>query len=80
MSIKKLNGRRLKLKTLMLWMGVTETQIARKFKCSVAFVSMYVKGTRKSKKLDKYFAKLRNDYEMSEERFRKQVEDDFKNK
>jgi len=65
--------REVRLKYLMLQMGVTGAEIAKKNKCSQSLVSMYIKGTRESEKLDRYFEKLKNEYDEMMGRFYLQV-------
>ena len=74
---RKINEREIRLKTLLLCMGVKITEIAKKTKLSQPMVTYYIQGKRNSKKLDKYFKKLRIEYQLSEERFRMQVEYDL---
>lgn len=55
--------REVKLKNLMLQMGVSVAEVTKENNCSQSLVSMYIKGTRKSEKLDKYFEELKNEYD-----------------
>jgi len=66
----------------MIQMGVTGAEVAKENNCSQSLVSMYIKGTRKSEKLDKYFEELKNEYDEMMKRFYLQVrnmEDNFEN-
>lgn len=58
-----------RLKNLMLQMGVTGTEIAKKNNCSQSLVSMHIKGRRKSEKLDRYFEELKKEFDEMMGRF-----------
>ena len=74
---RKINEREIRLKTLLLCMGVKITEIAKKTKLSQPMVTYYIQGNRNSKRLDKYFEKLQNEYVASEGRFKMQVKRDL---
>lgn len=65
--------REVRLKNLMLQMGVIGSEIAKKNNCSQSLVSMHIKGTRKSEKLDRYFEELKKEFDEIMDRFMMQV-------
>ena len=56
---KNARNREIRLKTLMLQLGVMSNDVAHATNLSKSMVSMYLKGKRGSPKLDKYFDKLK---------------------
>jgi len=56
---KKINEREVRLKILMLKAGLKLEDLAKPTGYSIHMVSKYLKGIRKSKRLDEFFEKLR---------------------
>jgi len=70
---RKITSREIELRILILQVGISLTNIAKEMGLSVAMITYYLQGKRNSKKLDKYFEKLKMEYEDFMNRFRMQV-------
>ncbi|MBA7618935.1 hypothetical protein ES703_26267 [subsurface metagenome] len=56
---KKINNREVRLKILMLKAGLKQKDIAESTGYTYHMVSKYIKGTRRSKRINEFFEKLR---------------------
>lgn len=71
---RKISRREIELKMLILQMGMRMVDIAKETGFSISMLSRYIRDERNSEKLDKYFEKLKDEYEDFMNRFRMQVD------
>jgi len=70
---RKISSREVKLKTLLLHLGMRITDVAKESGFSQSMVTRYIQAKRNSDKLDKYFKELENEYNDMMDRFMMQV-------